>query len=118
MSRSSIESGLRRLLLPLRILDLLEERSGHGLELAELIGAEVWCPGASTLYPTLRRLESEGLIEGELQESRAAPRRVYTLTYSGLHAREEMRDRIRSELESVRDLADASLAALDSTGSS
>jgi PadR family transcriptional regulator AphA len=48
-----------------------------------------WAASYGQIYPELRRLEREGLIEGEDAPNGARGRRVYTLTASGRNALED-----------------------------
>jgi PadR family transcriptional regulator PadR len=72
------------------ILALLEERSRHGYEIGRLIeersGGEINFHTAS-LYPTLYRLEDNGLIEGRwVEKAGQRRRRYYRLTPAGKKA--------------------------------
>ena len=77
--RRPILEGLVRGLLPLYVLHLLEEAPAHGAgiaaTIAEMTGG-VWSPSPGSLYPTLKRLEREGLVRGRWARGTAAPRRV------------------------------------------
>ena len=74
------------------ILALLRERTMYGYEMVKLVNARTngrleWREG--TLYPTLHKLEAEGLIRSQWQEAPAgtggAPRtrKYYSITRSG-----------------------------------
>jgi transcriptional regulator len=71
----------------LLILALLEDRPRHGYEIGRLI--EQKSQGAlsyhiASLYPTLYRLEDEGLIEGRwVEKAGQRRRRCYRLTAAG-----------------------------------
>ena len=69
------------------VLALLAERPMHGYELAKALeerSAGALALGQGVLYPTLHRLEREGLIRGEWLAASAGPeRRVYRLTPAG-----------------------------------
>ena len=69
------------------VLALLAERPMHGYELAKALeerSAGALALGQGVLYPTLHRLEREGLIVGEwLAPSGGPERRVYRLTHTG-----------------------------------
>jgi len=77
-----LSQELRRGVLPLAVLSLLKEQKyGYALigDLAEA-GIEI---DQGTLYPMLRRLESQALLESSwiLEESR--PRRYYVISEQG-----------------------------------
>ena len=71
----------------LLILALVEDRPRHGYEIGRLI--EQRSQGAlsyhiASLYPTLYRLEDEGLVEGKwVEEAGRRRRRFYKLTAAG-----------------------------------
>jgi len=71
----------------LLILALIEERARHGYEIGRLIGQR--SEGAlsyhvASLYPTLYRLEDQGLIEGRwVERAGQRRRRYYKLTAKG-----------------------------------
>ncbi len=71
MGMTSLERELKRGSAELLILALLEEQERHGYQIAQLIaersgGAITF--HATSLYPTLYRLEEKGLIEGRWVE--------------------------------------------------
>jgi transcriptional regulator len=89
----------------LLILALVDERAVHGYEIGRLI--EERSQGslrfnAASLYPTLYRLEAEGLIRGRwVEKAGQRRRRYYRITAKG---RETLAARRRDWLEFVRAL--------------
>jgi PadR family transcriptional regulator PadR len=87
MGMSMLERELKRGSAELLILALLEERDRHGYEIGKQIDER--SDGTITfhitsLYPTLYRLESKGLIEGRwVEKSGQRRRRYYRLTTDG-----------------------------------
>jgi DNA-binding PadR family transcriptional regulator len=75
------------------ILSLLESRARHGYELGKLIEARSGGRltfALPTLYPTLLRLESRGLIKGRWVERRGERERCfYRLTAQGRRVLDE-----------------------------
>ncbi len=72
--------------LPLLILHYLSAKQGHGYQIAKEIreqsaGALDFAEG--TLYPTLHRLQNEGLVTSYEQEENGRIRRYYRLTERG-----------------------------------
>jgi DNA-binding PadR family transcriptional regulator len=58
----------------------------HGYEVIQDIDSKTegaWRPGAGSLYPLLKKLESEGLIKAEEGSREEATRRVYHITPNG-----------------------------------
>ncbi len=87
MAITSLERELKRGSAELLILALLEEEERHGYQIGQLIaersdGAITF--HATSLYPTLYRLEDKGLIEGRwVEKPRTRRRRYYRLTPGG-----------------------------------
>jgi DNA-binding PadR family transcriptional regulator len=73
------------------ILGLLSSRRRSGYEIKAIVDRSTrffWAASYGQIYPELRRLESEGLIEGEDAPNGARARRVYGLTAAGRDALE------------------------------
>ena len=80
--------------LPLLILNELSTKPGHGYYIAKQIRQKsegVLDFAEGTLYPTLHKLEKQGLIESFEQEENSRTRRYYRLTSSGQTALESER---------------------------
>lgn len=87
MGVTSLERELKRGSAELLILALLEEQERHGYQIGQLISERsegVITFHATSLYPTLYRLESKGLIEGRwVEKTGTRRRRYYRLTPGG-----------------------------------
>lgn len=87
MVATSLERELKRGSAELLILALLEQQERHGYEIAQLITARSHGAitfHAASLYPTLYRLETKGLIEGRwVEKPGQRRRRYYRLTPGG-----------------------------------
>jgi transcriptional regulator len=87
MATHGLVRELKRGSAELLILSLLEERERHGYDLAKLIDER--SSGAisfhvASLYPTLYRMEDNGLIEGRwVEKAGQRRRRYYRLTSAG-----------------------------------
>jgi transcriptional regulator len=87
MAKTMLERELKRGSAELLILALLEERERHGYDIGKQI--EERSDGTisfhiTSLYPTLYRLESKGLIEGRwVEKAGQRRRRYYRLTRGG-----------------------------------
>jgi DNA-binding PadR family transcriptional regulator len=106
MANTVLSRELKRGSTELLILALIEEQPRHGYEIARLIGER---SGGSityhvaTLYPTLYRLEQNGLVEGRwVERAGQRRRRYYRILPAG-----------RKVLASQRSLWDNFFAALD-----
>lgn len=74
-------------MLELAILGLLKERAMHGYELKRQLGQRLgffWTVSFGSLYPTLKKMESRGVVE-RVSDGDAKPRRrqVYRITDAG-----------------------------------
>jgi DNA-binding PadR family transcriptional regulator len=72
----------------LAVLGLVVERPRHGYEIEQIIeerGMRDWTEvGFSSIYYLLKKLQGEGLIEGQLEEAARGPaRKVYRATPAG-----------------------------------
>jgi transcriptional regulator len=89
--------------LSLLILSLLSRRSMYGYELAATVhrdtdGTFTWREGS--LYPSLHKLQADGLITGEWEEKETGrKRRYYHLTKKG---RAALKDKTESWTELAR----------------
>ena len=97
--------GLRRReVLPLLVLHLIAQGPSYGNQLMERIAemtAGVLSVNPNTMYPLLRRLESEKLIEGRWEHPERRTRRNYELTKKGRKEYERLVEDVRPFLDSV-----------------
>jgi DNA-binding PadR family transcriptional regulator len=78
----NLSQELRRGVLPLAVLSLLKEKKyGYAL-IGDLAAAGIEID-QGTLYPMLRRLESQGLLESSWILEEARPRRYYQISEQG-----------------------------------
>jgi PadR family transcriptional regulator PadR len=75
-------SELRRGTLVLTVLSQLDEKQ-YGYSLVQLLAEKGVEIDQSTLYPLLRRLEDQGLLESEWSVEGPRPRRYYVLSETG-----------------------------------
>lgn len=62
---------------------------------------------ANTLYPLMRRLETNGLLKSEWETSGAKPRKYYCITPKGLELLEQYKHYWNDFSEKVNDLLEA-----------
>ena len=78
-----IDIQLKKGVLELCVLELLAQEDGYAYDIASRL-AEVIGMGEGTVYPLMRRLHSEGLVESYLAESTSGPsRKYYRITRAG-----------------------------------
>ena len=79
----AIEIQLKKGALELCVLAMLSEADSYAYEIASRL-AEAIGMGEGTIYPLMRRLQADGLVETYLVESPAGPpRKYYKLTEAG-----------------------------------
>ena len=82
----TIEIQLKKGVLTLCVLALLNRRDSYAYEIASTL-AEAIDMGEGTIYPLMRRMQSDGQVETYLVESTAGPsRKYYRLTDKGRDA--------------------------------
>ena len=85
MSTSSLEkigAELRRGIVQIAALALLRQPM-HGYQLVKVLAEVGIDTEEGTLYPLLRRLETQGLLHSEWDTAGARPRKYYTLSEEG-----------------------------------
>ena len=79
----AIDIQLRKGTLELCVLALLSGRDSYAYEIASRL-AEAIGMGEGTIYPLMRRLQNDGLVDTYLVESSSGPpRKYYRLTEAG-----------------------------------
>ncbi len=100
---SSMIIELRRGTLTLAVLSQLNEpQYGYSL-LQRLEGKSVQIE-ANTLYPLMRRLESQGLLENSWDTSSARPRKYYVLSETGREIFEALKKEWQSTCTGIDNL--------------
>ena len=78
-----IDIQLKKGVLELCVLELLSREDGYAYDIASRL-AEAIGMGEGTVYPLMRRLHTEGLVETYFVESSAGPaRKYYRITRAG-----------------------------------
>ena len=80
---SGLKQELRRGTLILLVLSQLREDM-YGYSLVKQLNDHDIPMDANTLYPLLRRLEGQGLLESRWDTAESKPRKYYKITESGL----------------------------------
>ncbi len=79
----AIEIQLKKGALELCVLALLSKHDNYAYEIASRLADSIGM-GEGTIYPLMRRLQSDGLVETYLVESPAGPpRKYYRLSEAG-----------------------------------
>ena len=99
-----IEIQLKKGVLDLCVLALLSRHDSYAYEIAGRL-AEGIGMGEGTIYPLMRRMQSDGLVETYLVESTAGPsRKYYRLTPKGRESFAAQRDAWRAFAAAVEDI--------------
>lgn len=87
----------------LHILHHAAEREIHGAWMARELAEHGYEISPGTLYPTLHRLESEGLLSSRGTVEGGRSRRVYRITAEGRTALRQTREALKELAEEVLD---------------
>jgi PadR family transcriptional regulator PadR len=80
----AIEIQLKKGVLELCVLALLSEHESYAYEIASRLSESIGM-GEGTIYPLMRRLQTDGLVDTYLVESSAGPsRKYYRITPRGV----------------------------------
>jgi len=100
----SVDIQLKKGALDLCVLALLSRADGYAYEIANHL-AEAIGMGEGTIYPLMRRMQTDGLVETYLVESTAGPsRKYYRLTSRGRESFAAQRDAWRAFAAAVEDI--------------
>ena len=78
-----ISTQLKKGVLDLCVLAILEREDGYAYDIARLL-ADAIDMGEGTIYPLMRRMQADGLVKTYLAESSSGPpRKYYQLTRAG-----------------------------------
>lgn len=94
----------RRQVLPLLVFHLIAQGPSYGNQLMERIGElteGVLSVNPNTMYPLLRKLEEDGMIEGQWEHPERRTRRFYSLTRKGRAEYRHLLEEVRPFLENV-----------------
>src|SRR5579864_4402506 len=82
----SIQVQLKKGVLEMCVLALLGRADGYAYDIASRL-AEMIGMGEGTIYPLMRRMQTDGLVKTYLEESTSGPpRKYYQLTAAGRSA--------------------------------
>jgi PadR family transcriptional regulator len=91
-----IDVQLKKGVLELCVLELLAQGDSYAYEIASKLSDAIGM-GEGTVYPLMRRLSTDGLVETYLVESTTGPsRKYYRLTRTGRVALDEQREAWRA----------------------
>jgi PadR family transcriptional regulator, regulatory protein PadR len=94
----------RRDVFPLLVLHLISREPAYGnrlIEEIEEITEGVISVNPNTIYPLLRELEAQGLIEGSWEHPDRRTRRYYSITKEGRREQRRLKSEVEPFLDSV-----------------
>jgi DNA-binding PadR family transcriptional regulator len=97
-------------LLPLLVLHYVEREPSYGNQLIERIAAltsGALAVNPNTMYPLLRALETQGLVEGAWEHPERRSRRFYRITEAGAAERARLAGELRPRLDRIARSIDA-----------
>jgi PadR family transcriptional regulator PadR len=105
ISGDPLIGDLRRAgLLPLLVLHYISIEACYGNQLMERIGeltGGALAVNPNTMYPLLRSLEAQGLIEGEWEHPERRSRRFYRATAEGRAERDRLAEQLEPRLDRI-----------------
>ena len=100
----TIDIQLKKGVLDLCVLALLSRGDSYAYEIASRLSDAIGM-GEGTIYPLMRRMQGDGLVETYLVESSAGPsRKYYRLTTAGKTSFETQKDAWRSFAGAVQSI--------------
>ena len=94
-------------LLPIYVLYILSLGATNGNEISHKIGQRTngkWVPSTGGIYPLLKRLESDGLIDGEWDDLDKKFQKTYSLTEKGFKEFNSKKVILKSKIEESLDV--------------
>lgn len=99
-----MKSQLKKGVLGMCVLSLLEKEDMYGYQLVEEISKNIEIT-EGTIYPLLRRLKDDNLVEIYLKESDNGPaRKYYRLTSEGIAEKNRQVEEYRNFINSVKNI--------------
>jgi DNA-binding PadR family transcriptional regulator len=87
---SKLRLEIRRGIVVLAVLSQMDT-ARYGYSLIQQLNAQGFEIEEGTLYPLLRRLEQQGLLESEWEEGGARPRKYYRISSMGRDVLQELK---------------------------
>jgi DNA-binding PadR family transcriptional regulator len=104
---AKLEQELRRGVLMLAVLSQLRQ-SQYGYSLRQLLGGQGMAIEEGTLYPLLRRMEEQGLLQSEWRIEDGPPRRYYKRSALGERVYGELSETWLGLADTIKNLMEAS----------
>lgn len=89
-------------LLPIYVLHILSLGPTNGNDLSTKINARtngLWSPSTGGIYPLLKKLEKDGLVQGQWDDPKKKFQKFYTLTSLGRKEYEHRKNLLKPKIE-------------------
>lgn len=89
-------------LLPVYVLFVLSLGSTNGNDIAHKIGERTkrhWIPSTGGIYPLLQKMEKEGFLEGQWDDSKKKIQKIYTITENGKAELDNKKSLLKGKIE-------------------
>lgn len=89
-------------LLPLYVLYILSLGPTNGNDISNQIGERtngLWIPSTGGIYPLLKKLEKQKLVEGKWDDSKNKIQKIYTLTDFGFKELDDKKELLKNKIE-------------------
>ncbi len=107
---------LRKGVLDMCVLAMLAQRDGYAYDIASRLAHDIGM-GEGTIYPLMRRMQTDGLVKTYLEESSSGPpRKYYQLTRAGHAALAAQRTEWTSFVASVAQILADNPSSARATG--
>ena len=98
-----LRQEMRRGVIVLATLSQLEQEQ-YGYSLIKDLNDKGFEVGQDTLYPLLRRLEEQDLLNSEWRVEDPRPRRYYKLNDTGCEVLEQLKTEWRAQVETIKEI--------------
>lgn len=89
-------------LLPIYVLYILSLGPTNGNDISHKVGDRthgLWLPSTGGIYPLLKRLEKDGFINGNWDDSTRKAQKIYSITEEGINELEHKKILLRAKIE-------------------
>jgi DNA-binding PadR family transcriptional regulator len=89
-------------LLPIYVLYVLSLGPTNGNDISHKVGDRthgLWLPSTGGIYPLLKKLEKEGFVQGNWDDSPKKVQKIYSITEEGLKEFEHKKVLLRGKIE-------------------
>ena len=100
-----LKQEMRRGVIVLAVMSQLKQEQ-YGYSLIKKLKEKGFEVGQDTLYPLLRRLEQQELLDSEWRVDDPRPRRYYILNAAGEEVLRDLKTEWRQQAEKIRSLLD------------